>query len=96
MYEKTQNTIKAFKIRAQAIFSLLEKKHHPGLQSLSSSIFLLLYIMGTQGINIYIYISQKRDTTSCFAKLRAISNSFSFFIHPVHAYFDLCRSFFNI
>jgi hypothetical protein len=34
----TQNTIKGFKSRAQAIFSLLEKKHPPGLQNLSSSI----------------------------------------------------------
>jgi hypothetical protein len=32
----TQNTIKAFKFRAQAIFSLLEKTHPPGLQNLSS------------------------------------------------------------
>jgi hypothetical protein len=31
--------IKAFKFRAQAIFSLLEKKHLPGLQDLSSSTF---------------------------------------------------------
>jgi hypothetical protein len=29
-------------------------------------------------------MQQKRDTTSCFAKLRAISNLFSFFIHPVY------------
>jgi hypothetical protein len=32
---------------------------------------------------IYIYIYIKLDTNSCFAKLRAISNLFSFFIHPV-------------
>jgi hypothetical protein len=32
----TQNMIKAFKFRAQAIFSLLEKTHTPGSQSLSS------------------------------------------------------------
>ena len=31
--------IKAFKSRAQAIFSLLEKTHPPGLQNLSSRIF---------------------------------------------------------
>jgi hypothetical protein len=35
----TQNTIKAFRFRAQAIFSLLEKKHPPGLHNLSSSTF---------------------------------------------------------
>jgi hypothetical protein len=31
--------IKAFKFRAQAIFSLLEKTDPPGLQNLSSRIF---------------------------------------------------------
>jgi hypothetical protein len=35
----TQNMIKAFKFRAQAIFSLLEKTHPPGSQILSSRIF---------------------------------------------------------
>jgi hypothetical protein len=35
----TQNTIKAFKFRAEAIFSLLEKKHPLGSHNLSSSIF---------------------------------------------------------
>jgi hypothetical protein len=29
------------------------------------------------------YICKKLDTDSCFAKLRANSNLFSFFIHPV-------------
>jgi hypothetical protein len=46
MYEKTQNTIKAFKIRAQAIFSLLEKKHHPAWSTkFEFEYFLLLYII---------------------------------------------------
>jgi hypothetical protein len=35
----TQNMIKAFKFRAQAIFSLLEKTHIPGSQNLSSRNF---------------------------------------------------------
>jgi hypothetical protein len=35
----TQNMIKAFKFRAQAIFSLLEKTHRPGSQNLSSRNF---------------------------------------------------------
>ena len=35
----TQNMIKAFKFRAQAIFSLLEKTHPSGLQNLSSRNF---------------------------------------------------------
>ena len=34
-----QNMIKAFKFRAQAIFSLLEKTHPPGSQNLSSRNF---------------------------------------------------------
>ena len=68
--------IKAFKFRAQAIFSLLEKTHTPGLQNLSSRIFFI--ILHTQ--RNYIY--PKLDTNSCFAKLRAISNLFSFFYTP--------------
>ena len=35
----TQKTIKAFKFRAQATFSLLEKTHTPSLQNLSLRIF---------------------------------------------------------
>jgi hypothetical protein len=35
----TQNMIKAFKFRAQAIFNLLEKTHTPGSQNLSSRNF---------------------------------------------------------
>ena len=38
----TQNTIKAFKFRAQAIFSLLEKTHPPGSQNLSSRNFFII------------------------------------------------------
>jgi hypothetical protein len=37
----------------------------------------------------YMGMQQKPDTNSCFAKLRAISNLFSFFfIHPV--YISIC------
>ena len=36
--------IKAFKFRAQAIFSLLEKTHTPGSQNLSSrNVFIILH-----------------------------------------------------
>jgi hypothetical protein len=78
-YPLTQNTIKAFKFRAQAIFSLLEKHPPPRLQNLSSRIFSpLFYIISTQ--RYYIY--QKQDTNSCFEKLRAISNLFSLFYTP--------------
>jgi hypothetical protein len=40
--------------------------------------FSLFYIISTQGS----YIHQKLDTNSCFSKLRAISNLFSFFYTP--------------
>jgi hypothetical protein len=41
--------IKAFKFRAQFIFSLLEKTHPPGSQNLSSKkMFSLFYIISTQ------------------------------------------------
>ena len=75
----TQNLIKAFKFRVQAIFSLLEKTP-PGSQNLSSRIFFIIlhYKYPKKLFNI-----KKLDTNSCFAKLRAISNLFSFFIHPV-------------
>jgi hypothetical protein len=38
----TQNMIKAFKSRAQAIFSSLEKTHPPGLQNMSSKNFFII------------------------------------------------------
>ena len=59
--------IKAFKFRAQAIFSLLEKTHPLVHKSVQGS-----------------YIHKKLDTNSCFAKLRANSYQFSFFIHPFY------------
>ena len=44
--------MKTFTFRAQAIFSLLEKKHPPDLQNLSSSIFFhYSTFMGTQAYN---------------------------------------------
>jgi hypothetical protein len=62
--------IKAFKFRAQAIFSLLENTHPPGSQNLSPRILVsLFYIIYPK--NLYI---KKQDTNSCFAKLRAISS----------------------
>ena len=71
--------IKAFKFRAQAIFSLLEKTHPPGSQNLSSrNFFIILHYKYPRTL----YIHQKLDTNSCFAKLRAISNLFSFFYTP--------------
>jgi hypothetical protein len=50
----TQNTIKAFKFRAQAIFSVLEKNPPPWLFTKFEFeySFSSFYIMGTQGIYI--------------------------------------------
>ena len=45
-------------------------------------IFSLFYIIKVPKEAIYIYISKTGYYNSCFAKLRAISNLFSFFIHP--------------
>ena len=56
----TQNTIKAFKFRAQAIFSLMEKNPPPLVSKIFEfeNFFSLLYIISTQ--RSYIY--QKLDT----------------------------------
>jgi hypothetical protein len=70
--------IKAFKLRAKAIFSLLEKTHPPGSQNWVREIFSLFYIISIQRS----YIHQKLDTNSCFSKLRANSYLFSFFYTP--------------
>jgi hypothetical protein len=74
--------IKAFKFLAQAIFSLLEKTHTPGSQNLSSrNFFIILHYKYPK--KLYIY--KKLDTNSCFAKLRAISNLFSFFLYTLYS-----------
>jgi hypothetical protein len=70
--------IKAFKFCAQAIFSLLEKTP-PWFTKFEFEKFLpLFYIINTQRS----YIHKRLDSNSCFAKLRAISNLFSFFYTP--------------
>jgi hypothetical protein len=73
--------IKAFKFRAQAIFSLLEKTPPWFKKFKFEKLFSLFYIISTQRT----YIHKQLDPNSCFAKLRAISNPF-FFIHPVYIY----------
>jgi hypothetical protein len=74
----TQNSIITFKSRAQAIFSLSEKTPPPWFTKfVFEKFFSLFYI-----ISIRIY--QKMDTNSCFAKLRAISNLFSFFLYTLN------------
>jgi hypothetical protein len=60
--------------------SLLEKTHPPGSQNLSLEIFFHFSTLQVPKETIYIY--QKLDTNSCFAKLRAIANLFSFFYTP--------------
>ena len=85
----------AFKFRAQSIqFSLLEKTPPPWFTKFEfEKFFLFFYIISTQ--RNYIY--QKLDANSCFAKLRAISKLFSFFLYtpvslgPVYEF--VCISF---
>jgi hypothetical protein len=51
--------------------------------------FSLFYIISTQTSHIY----KKLDTKSCFAKLREISNLFSFFLYTLYSYaptIDFC------
>ena len=81
--------ITTFKFCARAIFSLLEKTHPPPrfTKFEFKKFFSLFYIISTQ--RSYIY--KKPDTNRCFAKLRAISNLFSFFIHPVY-----CGEFYSL
>ena len=63
--------IKAFKFRAQAIFSLLEKTHTPGSQNKYPK---------------KLYTSKTGYYYSCFANLRAISNLCSFFLYTLYFY----------
>ena len=77
--------ITTFKFCARAIFSLLEKTHPPGSQNLSSRNFSLFYIISTQRNCIY----KKADTNRCFAKLRALSNLFSFFLNTLYIEYRL-------
>jgi hypothetical protein len=64
--------MKASKFRVQANFSWLERQQcRDNLLTACEQTFNNLFV--------------KCDTTSCFAKLRAISNLF-FFIHPVDSY----------
>jgi hypothetical protein len=65
--------IEAFKFRAQAILSLLEKKHPPGLHNLSSSIFFHYSTLWVLKESIY---NKTLIPRAVFAKLRAISNYF--------------------
>jgi hypothetical protein len=82
-HQLTQNTIKAFKSRAQAIFSLSEKTHPPWFTKfVFEKFFSLFYIISTQRS----YIHKKLATNSCCAKLRAISNLFSFFLYTLYRY----------
>ena len=66
-----------YKKQLKAIYSLLEKTLPPPwfTKFEFEKFFSLFYIISTQ--RNYIY--PKLDTNSCFAKLRAISNLFSFF-----------------
>jgi hypothetical protein len=79
--------ITAFKLCARAIFSLLEKTPPWFTKFEFKKFFSLFYIISTQ--RSYIYIYKKPDTNRCFAKLRAISNLFSFFWYTLYTALDL-------
>jgi hypothetical protein len=81
-----QNTIKAFKFRAQAIFSLLEKTLPWFTKFEFEKFFSIFYLISTQRS----YIDQRLDTNGGFAKLRAISNLFSFFLYTLYNYNPKC------
>jgi hypothetical protein len=73
--------ITTFKFCAQAIFILLEKTHPPWFTKFEfKKFFSLFYIISTQ--RSYIY--KRPDTNRRFAKLRAISNLFSFFLYTLY------------
>jgi RNA recognition motif-containing protein len=70
----TQNMIKAFKFRAQAIINFLKKTSPLVHKIWVQEIFSLFYIISTE----ISYIHKKLDTNSWLAKLRANSYLFSF------------------
>jgi hypothetical protein len=70
--------MKAFEFRGQAIFSLLEKTHPLVYKIWVREIFFIVLHYKYPKKLYY----QKLGTDSCFAKLRAISNLFSFFYTP--------------
>jgi hypothetical protein len=74
--------IKAFKFRAQAIFSFFEKTapliHKIWVRKIFSIILYYKYPNK-------LYIHKKLDTNSCFAKLRADSYLFSFFLYTLYS-----------
>jgi hypothetical protein len=75
-------------------FLVCWKRHPPWFTKFEfEKFFSLFYIISTQGS----YIQQKLDTNSCFAKLRAISNLFSFFYTPCISstaiYSDVCTTY---
>ena len=77
----TPNTIKAFKSCAQKPFLVCRKKHPPPPPCSQNWVwemfFIILHYKYPQN-----YIFQKLDTNSCFVKIRAFSNLFSFFYTP--------------
>ena len=74
-----QNNFLAFKFRAQVNFKLFENTHSPGFENLYFTIFwFILQYKYTQ----IIYIDQIFRFPIRYAKLKAISNLFSFFYTP--------------
>jgi hypothetical protein len=62
-------------------FLVCWKRHTPWFTKFEfEKFFSLFYILSTQRS----YIHKKLDTNSCFVKLRAISNLFSFFLYTLY------------
>ena len=62
-------------------FLVCWKRHPPWFTKFEfEKFFSLFYLISTQRS----YIHQKLDTNGCFAKLRAISNLFSFFLYTLY------------
>jgi hypothetical protein len=76
--------IKAFKFRAQAILSCWKDTPLWFTKFEFEKLFSLFYIISTQGS----YIHQRLDTNSCFSKLWAISNLFSFFLYTLYTAYN--------
>ena len=72
--------------RAQAVFKLFETKDPPGFRKFRFNSFILFYIISTQ----IIYIDQIIHSSIRYAKLRAISNFFNFFLYTLYIHWDKC------
>jgi hypothetical protein len=79
-------------VQAQAIFSLLEKKHPPCLNNLSSSSLSWFYIMGAQGI----YNITKTWYHELFSEIESNFKSVQFFLYTLYIVTSLLAREFHV